>query len=70
MPENTLVRKKCEPKKDEVGNLGYYKYIMRNFMLYVVRLVRCRRHVLVHTCKSMHVCRSPQNYYYYYEEIY
>lgn len=31
--ENTLFRKKCEPKKDEVGNLGYYKYIMRNYML-------------------------------------
>jgi len=31
--ENTLFRKKYEPEKDEVGNLGYYKYIMKNFML-------------------------------------
>jgi len=31
--ENTLFRKKYEPKKDEVGNLGYYKYIMKNFIL-------------------------------------
>jgi len=31
--ENTLFRKNYEPKKDEVGNLDYYKYIMKNFML-------------------------------------
>jgi len=31
--ENRLFRKKYEPKKDEIGNLGYYKYIMGIFML-------------------------------------
>jgi hypothetical protein len=29
--ENRVFRIKREPKKDEVGNLGYYKYVMRNF---------------------------------------
>lgn len=32
--ENTVFRKKYEPQKNEVGNLGYYyKFIMRNFIL-------------------------------------
>ena len=32
--ENKVFRIKCEPKKDNVGNLGYYEYKMRNLMLY------------------------------------